>query len=273
MTWQESRNPLHTYKHSEKEDFLKYLLYLDSKNTLRASQGTRLLHSQQPLADLGGGVRDARPPLGVQILSISCSFRENLACSRPPWRVHAPPSGKSWIRHWQRHPVTPVSSCLRNYLQPGMYTRSPSRSLSSFSGLSGWGTGLLRQWGASGYGYTTHQHQHSATLAKLEVPSSFENYFAFYPCKYCRLTYVYHQRNKSSFVPDEMDSLLPMLVKAQCSALHCRGSSHRCETPLHSVGSSCKDYVKLNLSDKQKVPVYRSNGYKSMVDLAVGVMF
>ena len=43
------------------------------------------------LADLGGGVRDARPPLGVQILSISCSFRENLACSRPPWRVHAPP--------------------------------------------------------------------------------------------------------------------------------------------------------------------------------------
>ena len=41
------------------------------------------------LADLGG-VRDAHPPLGVQILSISCSFRENLACSRPPWRVHAP---------------------------------------------------------------------------------------------------------------------------------------------------------------------------------------
>ena len=41
-----------------------------------------------------GGVRDARPPLGVQILSISCSFRENLACSRPPWRVHAPPLGK-----------------------------------------------------------------------------------------------------------------------------------------------------------------------------------
>ena len=36
-------------------------------------------------------MRDARPPLGVQILSISCSFRENLACSRPPWRVHAPP--------------------------------------------------------------------------------------------------------------------------------------------------------------------------------------
>ena len=46
---------------------------------------------KKALADLGGGVRDARPPLGVQILSISCSFRENLACSRPPWRVHAPP--------------------------------------------------------------------------------------------------------------------------------------------------------------------------------------
>ena len=38
------------------------------------------------LADLGGGVRDARPPLGVQILSISCSFWKI-------WRVHAPPGG------------------------------------------------------------------------------------------------------------------------------------------------------------------------------------
>ena len=55
-----------------------------------------------------GGVRDARPPLGVQILSISCSFRENLACSRPPWRVHAPPSGKSWIRHWVGNAINSV---------------------------------------------------------------------------------------------------------------------------------------------------------------------
>ena len=46
-----------------------------------------------------GGREGRTPPPGVQILSISCSFRENLACSRPPWRVHAPPSGKSWIRH------------------------------------------------------------------------------------------------------------------------------------------------------------------------------
>ena len=46
-----------------------------------------------PIGGSRGGVRDARPPLGVQILSISCSFRENLACSRPPWRVHAPPGG------------------------------------------------------------------------------------------------------------------------------------------------------------------------------------
>ena len=37
----------------------------------------------------GGGVRDARPPLCVQILSISCSFWENLA----KLRVHAPPLG------------------------------------------------------------------------------------------------------------------------------------------------------------------------------------
>ena len=41
-----------------------------------------------------GGREGRTPPLGVQILSISCSFRENLACSRPPWRVHAPPLGK-----------------------------------------------------------------------------------------------------------------------------------------------------------------------------------
>ena len=43
------------------------------------------------------------PPLGVQILSISCSFREKLAKSyvgAPPWGVGAPSSGKSWIRHW-----------------------------------------------------------------------------------------------------------------------------------------------------------------------------
>ena len=62
-------------------------------------EGKQFILISNSLADLGGGVRDARPPLGVQILSISCSFRENLACSRPPWRVHAPPSGKSWIRH------------------------------------------------------------------------------------------------------------------------------------------------------------------------------
>ena len=50
------------------------------------------------LADLGGGVRDARPPLGVQILSISCSFRENLACSRPPPREN-PGSATAWYDH------------------------------------------------------------------------------------------------------------------------------------------------------------------------------
>ena len=78
------------------------LLFIFMINSYR-NQCKSMIHPQHshysPLADLGGGVRDARPPLGVQILSISCSFRENLACSRPPWRVHAPPSGKSWIRH------------------------------------------------------------------------------------------------------------------------------------------------------------------------------
>ena len=43
-----------------------------------------------------------RAPPGVQILSILCSFWENLAISyvgAHPWRVGAPSSGKSWIRH------------------------------------------------------------------------------------------------------------------------------------------------------------------------------
>ena len=41
-------------------------------------------------------------PAGVQILSISCSFWENLKKSYvgAPWRVGTPISGKSWIRHW-----------------------------------------------------------------------------------------------------------------------------------------------------------------------------
>ena len=46
------------------------------------------------LADLRGGARDAPPR--VQILSISCSFWENLA----KLYVGAPTSAKSWIRHW-----------------------------------------------------------------------------------------------------------------------------------------------------------------------------
>ena len=67
------------------------------------------LYKGQGIGGSRGGVRDARPPLGVQILSISCSFRENLACSRPPWRVHAPPSGKSWIRHCRGFGFGPAS--------------------------------------------------------------------------------------------------------------------------------------------------------------------
>ena len=47
-------------------------------------------------------------PAGVQILSISCSFWENLKKSYvgAPWRVGTPISGKSWIRHW----ISPVMS-------------------------------------------------------------------------------------------------------------------------------------------------------------------
>ena len=38
---------------------------------------------------------------GVQILSISCTFWENLTklYVGAPWKVGAPTSGKSWIRH------------------------------------------------------------------------------------------------------------------------------------------------------------------------------
>ena len=61
-----------------------------------------LYTKQVPVADLGGGRRGRAPPLGTQILSISCSFRENLAKSyvgAPPGEL-APPLGKSWIRRW-----------------------------------------------------------------------------------------------------------------------------------------------------------------------------
>ena len=53
--------------------------------------------SALPVADLRQGGRE-----GVKILSISCSFWENLAKSyvdAPPG-VGAPSSGKSWVRHW-----------------------------------------------------------------------------------------------------------------------------------------------------------------------------
>ena len=43
------------------------------------------------------------PSFGVQILSISCNFWGKfgkIVCWRPSWRVVAPASGKSWIRHW-----------------------------------------------------------------------------------------------------------------------------------------------------------------------------
>ena len=59
------------------------------------------LNMQVTVADLHSKILDAPPP-PVQILSISCSFWENLAKSYvgAPWRVGAPSSGKSWIRHW-----------------------------------------------------------------------------------------------------------------------------------------------------------------------------
>ena len=46
------------------------------------------------MADLGGGARDARPPLGVQILSISCSFQQIIRKIIDFWEL-APPPGEN----------------------------------------------------------------------------------------------------------------------------------------------------------------------------------
>ena len=48
------------------------------------------------MANLHSKILDARPPLGVQILSISCSFWGNLAKSyvgAPPGELAPPPRG------------------------------------------------------------------------------------------------------------------------------------------------------------------------------------
>ena len=48
------------------------------------------------VADLHSKILNARPPLGAQILSISCSFWENLAKSyvgAPPGELAPPPRG------------------------------------------------------------------------------------------------------------------------------------------------------------------------------------
>ena len=62
------------------------------------------------------GVQGMHAPVGAQILSISCSFWENLAKSYvgAPWGVGTPSSGKSWIRHWIR-PIH-VTLCIQNAL-------------------------------------------------------------------------------------------------------------------------------------------------------------
>ena len=62
---------------------------------------TLINFSYNAVADLRGA-RGTPPPGGAQILSISCSFWENMAKSyvgAPPRGVGAPSSGKSWIRH------------------------------------------------------------------------------------------------------------------------------------------------------------------------------
>ena len=56
-----------------------------------------------PLADLGGGAPGARPPYGSRFFHFDMQNFWNVAASGvngPPYEVHAPPHGKSWIRHW-----------------------------------------------------------------------------------------------------------------------------------------------------------------------------
>ena len=81
---------------------------------VKNSEKLRQNEENLPLADLGGGARDARPPLGVQILSFSCSFQQIIRKIIDFWEL-APPPGENpgsatvyrgrvqnvtvWIRH------------------------------------------------------------------------------------------------------------------------------------------------------------------------------
>ena len=54
------------------------------------------------LADLGGGAPGARPSYGPDSFVLTCkkfSKRSHLGVHGPTYEVHAPPYGKSWIRH------------------------------------------------------------------------------------------------------------------------------------------------------------------------------
>ena len=54
------------------------------------------------LADLRGGAPGARPPYGSRFFRFDMQNFWNVATSgvhSPPYEVHAPPYGKSWIRH------------------------------------------------------------------------------------------------------------------------------------------------------------------------------
>ena len=64
-----------------------------------------------------GGAPGTRAPLGVQILSFSCSFRQKNWKIIALLGVGAPPWGKSWIRHWLHFHLMPfcTSVCLFNF--------------------------------------------------------------------------------------------------------------------------------------------------------------
>ena len=65
-------------------------------------KGFSFLNLYKAVADLRGGARDTRPlPSGPKFLHFHAVFGKNWPNNRlvPPFRISAPSSGKSWIRH------------------------------------------------------------------------------------------------------------------------------------------------------------------------------
>ena len=101
--WTENLRPLSRFPNLEVSLSMVKMHFMNSCVKNREMQVHNVAGVElRPLADLGGGVRDARPPPWA-----SKFFRFHAVFGKI-WRVHAPPggftpppSGKSWIRHWR----------------------------------------------------------------------------------------------------------------------------------------------------------------------------